>query len=114
MKTQKLKKETRYDTTEKNYTKSAMYEFDFSTDILVEEKKEDGSRDQTMLHYLLKEGDRAYFSEEYLPVGMKKDGAKKPDITAIIENLDSKEIKWFIYDMKGTVIKVKTAANLCS
>lgn len=35
MKTQKLKCEIRYDTVEKRYVKSAMYEFDFSTDILV-------------------------------------------------------------------------------
>lgn len=37
MKTQKLKCEIRYDTVEKRYVKSAMYEFDFSTDILVVE-----------------------------------------------------------------------------
>ena len=75
MKTKKLKQGIKYDTPEKNYIKSTMYEFDFTTDIMVtEEQLKDASSDQTILHYLLKEGDKAYFSEEYLPAGMKKDG----------------------------------------
>ena len=45
---------------------------------------------------------------------MKKEGIKKPDITAIIENSVSKKIKWFVYDMKDTVINVKVAGKLCS
>lgn len=63
---------------------------------------------------MLKENDKAYFSEEYLPVGMRKEGVRKPDITAIIENSASKKIKWFIYDMKDTVINAKVAGKLCS
>lgn len=113
MKAEKLKRGIAYNTPEKKYTKSKMYEFDFSTDIMVVEEQGDGSIDQTVLHYLLKQGDKAYFSEEYLPVGMKKEGVKKPDITAVIENDSSMKVKWYIYDMKDTVINVKVAAKLC-
>lgn len=105
----------RYDTPKKNYIKSVMYEFDFSTDIMVvESQKTDESVDHTLLHYQLQGGDKAYFSEEYLPVGMRKLGRKKPDITAIIENAANQKTKWFIYDMKDTVINVQTAGKLCS
>lgn len=115
MKTQKLKQGKRYDTPEKNYIKSTMYEFDFSTDIMVvEQQNTDGSMDCVLLHYLLKNEEKAYFSEEYLPFGMSKRGVKKPDITAIIEDSNIKKSKWFIYDMKDTVINVKNAAKLCS
>lgn len=114
MKTKRLKNGIAYDTPQKNYIKSVMYEFDFDTSILVTQKQVDGSNDYTFLHYFLKEGDKAYFSEEYLPVGVRKEGVKKPDITAIIENENELKIKWFIYDMKDTVIDVKVAGKLCS
>lgn len=81
---------------------------------MIIEEQDNGTTDYMMLHYLLKDGDKAYFSEEYLSVGMKKDGQKKPDITAIVENSTNRKIKWFIYDMKDTVIKAKTAAKLCA
>lgn len=115
MKTKKLNREMRYDTPEKKYIKSIMYEFDFSTDIMIVESQQlDGSADYTLLHYLLQDGDKAYFSEEYLPAGMSKRGAKKPDITAIVENPAAQKAKWFIYDMKDTVNNVQTAGKLCS
>lgn len=114
MKTQKLKQGIKYDTTQKNYSKSVMYEFDFSENILLEEKQKDGTRDHTILHYRIGTGEKAYFSEEYIPVGVSKEGTKKPDITAIVENSTNKVTKWFIYDMKDTVINAKTALKLCS
>lgn len=114
MKTEKLKQGINYSTSKKNYTKSRMYEFDFSTDIMVEEKQADGTIDQTILRYVLNEKEKAYFSEEYLPAGMKKEGIKKPDITAIIENPVNKKLKWFIYDMKDTLKSTKVAMKLCS
>lgn len=114
MKTQKLKQGIRYDTPEKKYTKSVMYEFDFNVDILLDEIQKDGTKDQTILHYMLGIGEKAYFSEEYLAVGESKDGKKKPDITAIIENSEDKKVKWYIYDMKDTVINAKTALKLCA
>lgn len=114
MKTKKLKQGIKYNTTQKNYIKSVMYEFDFSEDILLEEKQKDGTSDHIILHYRIGEGEKAYFSEEYIPVGVKKEGTKKPDITAIVENSANKETKWFIYDMKDTVINAKTALKLCS
>lgn len=114
MKTEKLKQGINYSTSKKNYTKSKMYEFDFSTDIMVEEDQDDGTTDQTILQYIVNEKEKAYFSEEYLPAGMKKEGVKKPDITAIIENPVNKKLKWFIYDMKDTVKSTKVAMKLWS
>ena len=116
MKAQKLKQGIEYDTPKKNYIKSTMYEFEFSTDIMVmeDQKQKDGSIDQTILHFMLREGEKAYFSEEYLPAGMRKDGVKKPDITAIIESNVCMKIKWYVYDMKDTVINAKVAGKLCS
>ena len=116
MKAQKLKQGIEYDTPKKNYIKSTMYEFEFSTDIMVmeDQKQKDGSIDQTFLHFMLREGEKAYFSEEYLPAGMRKDGVKKPDITAIIESNVCMKIKWYVYDMKDTVINAKVAGKLCS
>lgn len=106
MKTKKLNREMRYDTPEKKYIKSIMYEFDFSTDIMIVESQQlDGSADYTLLHYLLQDGDKAYFSEEYLPAGMSKRGAKKPDITAIVENPAAQKAKWFIYDIAETYLE---------
>lgn len=62
MKTKKLNREMRYDTPEKKYIKSIMYEFDFSTDIMIVESQQlDGSADYTLLHYLLQDGDKAIF-----------------------------------------------------
>ena len=78
MKAQKLKQGM-------GYIKSAMYCFDYSKDIIVEEEQQDNNLDRTILHYMVRNGDRAYFSEEYLPEGMLKEGIKKPDITAILE-----------------------------
>ena len=114
MKTEKLHQGINYSTSKKNYTKSRMYEFDFSTDIMVEEDQDDGTTDQTILQYIVNEKEKAYFSEEYLPAGMKKEGVKKPDITAMIENPVNKKLKWFIYDMKDTVKSTKVAMKLWS
>lgn len=113
MKTQRLKREIRYDTTEKRYKRSVMYEFDFAVDILVVENHDNGTTDQVLLQYELDEEDRGFFSEEYLPSGMRKEGKKKPDITAMIENPAKSKLQWFIYDMKATVIDTKVAMKLC-
>ena len=64
MKTEKLKQGINYSTSKKNYTKSRMYEFDFSTDIMVEEKQADGTIDQTILRYVLNEKEKAYLDRK--------------------------------------------------
>ncbi|MCM1046223.1 MAG: hypothetical protein NC417_12005 [Candidatus Gastranaerophilales bacterium] len=69
--------------------------------------------DRAILHYTLKNGERAYFSKEYIPEGMSKVGAKKPDITAILESSAERKAKWYIYDLKDTVINTKTVVKLC-
>ena len=108
MKAQKLKQGMRY-------IKSTMYWFDCPMDITVEEKQQTSNTlDRTILHYMVRDGDRAYFSEEYLPEGMSKEGVKKPDITAILESSAERRVKWYIYDMKDTVINAETALKLCS
>lgn len=97
-----------------DYEKRKMYWFDRPMDIAVEEKQDNGTLDRTILHYTVRDGDRAYFSEEYLPEGMSKDGVKMPDITAILESSAERRVKWYIYDMKDTVINAKTALKLCN
>lgn len=114
MKTEKLKQGIRYDTPQKNYQKGKMYEFDFDEDILVAEEQDNGTKDYTMLHFKIGSDEKAYFSEEYLAVGERKEGNKRPDITAIVENSKQKKLKWFIYDMKDTVLNAKTALKLCN
>lgn len=107
MKAHELKQET-------ERKKSVMYCFYCSMDIPVEEKQKDNTLDRTILHYMLRDGDKAYLSEEYLPEGMSKEGVKKPDITAILESSAERRVKWYIYDMKDTVIKSETALKLCN
>lgn len=107
MKAQKLKKGM-------GYNKTVMYWFDYSRDITVEERQVNGTLDRAILHYIVRDGDRAYFSEEYVPVGTPKKGTKKPDITAILESSAERKVKWYIYDLKDTVIHAKTAMKLCS
>lgn len=107
MKAQKLKQGM-------GYNKTVMYWFDYSRDITVEEKQNDNTLDRAILHYTVRDGDRAYFSKEYVPVGTPKEGTKKPDITAILESSAERKVKWYIYDLKGTVIHANTAVKLCN
>lgn len=113
MKTRELKPNERYDTEPKKYEKSKIYKITKNVDILVyEEQPKNNTKDYVMLHYQFNEGEVGYFSEEYLPDGMSKDGVKKPDITAIVENPATKKAKWFIYDIKDTVRNAATAYKL--
>lgn len=107
MKTQKLKQGS-------GYNKTVMYWFDYSRDITVEEKQVNGTLDRAILHYTVRDGDRAYFSKEYVPVKTPKEGTKKPDITAILESSAERKAKWYIYDMKDTINHSKTAMKLCN
>lgn len=96
------------------YNKTVMYWFDRSMDITVEEKQKNNTLDKIILHFTVREGDMAYFGNEYVPVGMKKESTKKPDITAILENSVERKVKWYVYDMKDTVIDAKVALKLCN
>lgn len=99
----------------KGYNNRVMYCFECSMDITVEEKQVDtNTLDKAILHYTVRDGDRGYFSKEYIPDGMPKKGTKKPDITAIVENNAERKVKWYIYDLKDTVINTKTVLKLCS
>ena len=92
----------------KGYDNRVMYCFDCSMDITVEEKQANtNTLDRAILHYTVRDGDRAYFSKEYIPMGMSKKDTKKPDITAIMENSAERKVKWYIYDLKDTVINPK-------
>ncbi len=108
MKAQKLKQEM-------DYSKTVMYWFDCSRDITLEEEQPaNHTLDRVVLHFTVRDGERAYFSKEYVPVGMSKKDTKKPDITAILENNTERKVKWYIYDLKDTVINTKTVLKLCS
>lgn len=107
MKAQKLKQGM-------GHNKTVMYWFDCSRDITVEEKQINNTLDRAILHYTVRDGDTAYFSEEYVPEGTPKEGTKKPDITAILESSAERKVKWYIYDLKDTVIHANTAVKLCN
>ena len=62
----------------------------------------------------MRNGEKGYFSKEYIPDGMPKKGTKKPDITAIVESSTERKVKWYIYDLKDTVINTKTVLKLGS
>ncbi len=97
------------------YNKTVMYWFDRSMDITVEEKqKETSTLDRTILHFTVRDGDRAYFGNEYVPVGTEKGSTKKPDITAILESSAERKVKWYVYDMKDTLIRADTVLKLCN
>lgn len=101
----------------KGYDNRVMYWFDYTRDITVEEKQTNANTntlDRVILHYTVKDGDKAYFSKEYVPMGMSKNDTKKPDITAILESSAERKVKWYIYDLKDTVINTKTVLKLCS
>ncbi len=99
----------------KGYDNRVMYCFDCSMDITVEEKQPNtNTLDRAILHYIVRDGDKAYFSKEYVPIGMSKKDTKKPDITAIMESSAERKVKWYIYDIKDTVINTKTVLKLCS
>lgn len=99
----------------KDYDNRVMYCFDCSRDIIVEEKQTNpNTLDRAILHYTVRDGDRAYFSKEYVPMGISRKDTKKPDITAIMESSAERKVKWYIYDLKDTVINTKTVLKLCS
>ncbi len=70
--------------------RTALYKVVNSRDILVEEKQQDGSMDQVILEYCVKEGNIGYFAKEYRPASVKKEGAKVIDITAIMLDCEKK------------------------
>lgn len=108
MKAQKLKQGM-------DWNRTVMYWFDHSRDIILEEEQPvSKTLDRVVLHYTVKDGEKAYFSNEYVPVGMSRKATKKPDITAMLESGDRRMVKWYIYDIKDTVINMNTVLKLCS
>ena len=76
--------------------RTALYKVVNARDILVEEKQQDGSMDQVILEYCVKEGNIGYFAKEYRPASVKKEGAKVIDL----------------YDIKDTLAGEDTAVKL--
>lgn len=96
------------------YVKSIMYWFDCTMDIIVEEPQDKSECDKVILHFIMEKGEIGYFSKEYLPPEMPKEGVKKPDITAVLERTEEKKSKWYIYELKDDIAYAKTALKLCS
>ena len=92
--------------------RTALYKVVNSRDILVEEKQQDGSMDQVILEYCVKEGNIGYFAKEYRPASVKKEGAKVIDITAIMLDCEKKCVRWHLYDIKDTLAGEGTAVKL--
>ncbi len=95
--------------------KGKLYEVEFRETpclIPVEEKHEDGSLDQVVLDYHMEEGETGYFSKEYLPDNMSRDGAKRIDITAVMLNHQKRYVRWHLYDIKRTMAGENTVVTL--
>lgn len=92
--------------------RTELYEVAGSRDITTEEKHEDGSLDQVILEYCIKEEEVGYYAQEYRPADVPKDGAKVIDITAVLLNHGEKYIRWHLYDMKRTLAGHDTVTKL--
>ena len=92
--------------------RTALYKVVNSRAILVEEKQQDGSMDQVILEYCVKEGNIGYFAKEYRPASVKKEGAKVIDITAIMLDCEKKCVRWHLYDIKDILAGEDTAVKL--
>jgi hypothetical protein len=78
----------------------------------VEENQQDGSKDQVILEYNIREGDVGYFAKEYRPFGVDRGGAKVIDITAVMINHPEKSIRWILCDIKDTLAGENTVVKL--
>lgn len=92
--------------------RTKLYEVRESCDITVEEKQSDGSLDQVILEYRVKENSIGYFAKEYRPETVPKDGAKVIDITAVMLSHADKWVKWYLYDIKDTLAGEGTVVKL--
>ncbi|MGN0292681.1 MAG: hypothetical protein ACI4D3_01615 [Lachnospiraceae bacterium] len=92
--------------------KTELYEIRKSRNIMVEEKQADGSLDQVTLNYDMKSGDIGYYAKEYRPAGVKKEGSKVIDITALMMNAEEKSVRWHLYDIKDTLAGGNTIVKL--
>lgn len=93
--------------------KRKLYKFVGDNIVPVKENQADGSIDIVLLKYYMQDDEEGYFSKEYIPEGMKKDGAKSLDITAFVINHDKKCIRWILYDMKGKLAGETTTVDIC-
>lgn len=92
---------------------TALYEVQSSRDIAVEEEHEsDGSLDQVILEYHVGDDDIGYFAKEYRPDGVRKEGTKVIDITAVMLDHKKKHVRWHIYDIKATLAGENTVVKL--
>lgn len=63
--------------------------------------------------YQIEADETGYFSEEYRPVTIAKDGAKVIDITAFIINEKENMCYWWLYDLKKDVGGQDVILHLC-
>lgn len=92
--------------------KTALYEVDSSREITAKEGHDDGSQEQVILEFRIKENDIGYYADEYRPGDVQKDGAKVIDITAIVANHAKECVRWHLYDIKATLAGRNTVITL--
>lgn len=92
--------------------KGKLYEIRDNCEIEVTEDQEDGSRDIVILKFCVEAESVGYFAQEYLPDGIKKEGAKRIDVTAVMLDDTKKYIRWYLYDLKDTLAGASTTVKL--
>lgn len=92
--------------------KTALYEVASSREITAKEEHDDGSQEQVILEFRIKENDIGYYADEYRPDTVQKEGAKVIDITAIVANHAKKCVRWHLYDIKAALAGYSTVTKL--
>lgn len=57
--------------------RTKLYSFDYSRDVLVEERQNDGTCDQVIIRYIIGESEEGLFAKEYWPDNILKDGIQE-------------------------------------
>ncbi len=92
--------------------KTELYFINTSRTIEVIEEQQNGTRDIVHVEYTINSNDEGYFSKEYRPHNIPKKGAKVIDITSILIDNDDKECRWYLYDIKDTLMGKVTIMKL--
>ena len=95
---------------EREPQKGVLNEFSASRTITLREQK---VGDVVDIEYQLEKNEKGYFSEEYRPDTIAKEGAKVIDITAFIINKKEGVCDWWLYDIKKDVGGQEVILHLC-
>lgn len=90
--------------------KGILNELDCDRQIIFEEKE---TGDVVKINAMLKSGQYALYSEEYLPATLEKSGHKKADITLAMIDEDNQKLKYYVADAKSNIRGEDMIFKLC-